>query len=659
MFKKKFKRNGLLSIFMFLLLFSLGSCYEDVYLISGKVILNDSSGLEGVTLTLSEVDLLNSTVNSYNEMIKNAQCIDGDCFNGRGVAVYSGFEYKGKWKNGLMHGYGVGVTPKGDTYNGFWIKGLMHGMGTAFFVNGDKYIGDWRKAEMHGQGIFFTTKGYNYNGYFRKGKRHGKGKETWSNGDRFQGSFKMGKKHGRGTYFYADGREYTCVWENGKPDRNVLNQIDNSVSIPGQFMETTIYGDAAAEGGVVVTNSEGEYTFNEVEDGSYTITPFMEGYTFTPASIGVTVEGSDVTVEDFIAEGIPNYTVNGFVMLDGSGLDNVQIDLIGEDLARRETSNSEGAYAFNDVENGSYTVTPFRVGYTFMPASIGVTVEGADVTVEAFVATAVFNEDMIIDHKHTDLTLIPQSAIEQAKTNLHIAYGHTSHGSQLTTGMSGLVSFINEGGLGLSLPDNIFQWNNGGSDGALDFHDGFASGDLGNPDRTTWADRTRAYLENSANEDVNVIIWSWCGQADTTEANIQLYLDLMTTLESEYSGVKFVYMTGHATGSGETGNLHIRNQQIRNYCIDNNKILYDFYDIECYDPDGNYFGDKLVNDNCDYDSDNNGSRDRNWALDWQGSHEEGEDWYSCSSAHSQALNANRKAYAAWWLWCRLGGWDGI
>ena len=26
--------------------------------------------------------------------------------------------------------------------------------------------------------------------------------------------------------------------------------------------------------------------------------------------------------------------------------------------------------------------------------------------------------------------------------------------------------------------------------------------------------------------------------------------------------------------------------------------------------------------------------------------------------HTQALNGNLKAYAAWWLWARLGGWNG-
>ncbi len=32
----------------------------------------------------------------------------------------------------------------------------------------------------------------------------------------------------------------------------------------------------------------------------------------------------------------------------------------------------------------------------------------------------------------------------------------------------------------------------------------------------------------------------------------------------------------------------------------NNKVLYDFYDIECYDPDDRYFGDQYVNDDCSY-----------------------------------------------------------
>ena len=202
---------------------------------------------------------------------------------------------------------------------------------------------------------------------------------------------------------------------------------------------------------------------------------------------------------------------------------------------------------------------------------------------------------IIVDHRCTDITALSEAAINQAKANLHIAYGHTSHGSQLTTGMTGLVGFAN-GGQGLSLPADIFAWNNGGTGGALDLHDYAMGGDVGYYPQ--WVNNTRTYLDNPANADVNVIIWSWCGQASsyTEQQMIDQYLAPMTQLETDYPNVTFVYMTGHADGTGETGNLHLRNQQIRNYCIANNKVLYDFDDIECYDPDGNYYGDKLVDD---------------------------------------------------------------
>jgi hypothetical protein len=263
---------------------------------------------------------------------------------------------------------------------------------------------------------------------------------------------------------------------------------------------------------------------------------------------------------------------------------------------------------------------------------------------------AQLNLPLIVNHNCTKLNEIPMEWVDSAKAKLHIAYGHTSHGSQLTTGMTGLVSFAG----------SQFEWNNGGTGGALDLHDRGISGasDLGNPNRTEWAAATRNYLDNSSYSDVNVVIWSWCGQVSSaSEEDINTYLNLMSGLETDYFNVMFVYMTGHLDGSGLTGNLHLRNEQIRNYCSANNKILYDFADIETYDPDGTYFGDKIPNDNCDYDTDGNGSRDGNWAIEWQNAHSQGYDWYSCSSAHSQPLNANQKAYAAWWLWASLAGWN--
>ena len=268
---------------------------------------------------------------------------------------------------------------------------------------------------------------------------------------------------------------------------------------------------------------------------------------------------------------------------------------------------------------------------------------------------------IIINHTCTDITQIPEQWINQAKSDLHIGYGHTSHGSQLTYGMTGLVDFANGGGLGLSHPQDIFAWNDGGTDGALDLEEG-AAGEPGWLEEDCgyyplWVDETREYLDDPSHSDVNVILWSWCGQVDDKYAAGTLeseYLIPMTQLEADYPDVSFVYMTGHLDHADDANNK-AANQMIRDFCMANGKILYDFADIESYDPDGTFY--EFTDDNCEYYESADGIRLGNWAIEWQDSHVEDVDWYDCRSAHSYPLNANQKAYAAWWLWARLAGWD--
>jgi hypothetical protein len=262
-------------------------------------------------------------------------------------------------------------------------------------------------------------------------------------------------------------------------------------------------------------------------------------------------------------------------------------------------------------------------------------------------------EPIIIDHTCTNIFNIPVEAVTKAKQKLVIAYGHTSHGSQIITGMEGLDAFMT----GRGYENGLFDFNNAGSNNALTLHNSpFDNAyDLGNPDMSEWASETRIYLNN--HQEVNVIMWSWCGQVSgASEDDINNYLSLMNGLETDFPAVMFVYMTGHLDGSGADGQLTVNNNHIRSYCRTNNKILFDFADIESYDPDGkvNYM-ELNANDNCDYTSVNGGSK--NWAIDWQESHTENTDWYPCEAAHSQALNGNRKAFAAWWLFSRLAGWN--
>jgi len=278
------------------------------------------------------------------------------------------------------------------------------------------------------------------------------------------------------------------------------------------------------------------------------------------------------------------------------------------------------------------------------------------VSVLLIMSPDIVNAQIIIDHRHTDIIAVPTNWIAVAKQNLHIAYGHTSHGSQVISGMGGLVSFANGGGKGLSVPNDFFDWNNGGSGGTLDLHDYAMGGDVGYFPQ--WVNNTTNYLDNPANSDVNVVMWSWCGQVETKYNAGTLtndFLAPMSALEVKYPDVMFVYMTGHVDTDEDTANK-AANNLIRQYCSENGKVLYDFADIDRYDPDGTYF--EFVNDTCDYYDYIGSPIQGNWAREWEQSHVEDVDWFDCSSAHSEALNANQKAYAAWALFARLAGWSG-
>jgi hypothetical protein len=266
---------------------------------------------------------------------------------------------------------------------------------------------------------------------------------------------------------------------------------------------------------------------------------------------------------------------------------------------------------------------------------------------------------------------VPEEWVTEAKTNLKVIYEHTSHGTQIVSGMEDLDVFMGNTGLYDFNENTRYDFPEGGYfwDEFMSFYDGSTTPryDLSTQEET-WDVETRRFLDDPANIDTNVVMWSWCQiLTHNVDQGADGYLEEMEALISEYgeggsepraatNPVTFIFMTGHVNGDGgESGPTYDQNQPIRDHVIANDRILFDFADIEKYDLDNNYFGDLNPADSCAY----NGG---NWCSEYQNSHDgssnilNGGGWYDCDSAHSYPVNANQKAFAMWWLLAKIAGW---
>ena len=166
--------------------------------------------------------------------------------------------------------------------------------------------------------------------------------------------------------------------------------VSGSISPAASGMGTLVALDGTANDGSTVhltatAGVSGTYNISGVQNGSYTITPSKNGYTFAPSSQSLTINNGNGTAS-FTATAIATFTISGTVSpaSDGAG---TLLTLSGSP-SQTTTADGSGNYSFPGLGNNTYTVTPSKTGFTFNPPSLIVTVSGSDVPNINFTAQA-------------------------------------------------------------------------------------------------------------------------------------------------------------------------------------------------------------------------------------------------------------------------------
>jgi len=158
-----------------------------------------------------------------------------------------------------------------------------------------------------------------------------------------------------------------------------------SGTISGTGGETvSLSGHSSAS---TTADASGNFTFGNLANGSYSVTPSKTGYTFAPTSQAVTINGTNVTGLGFTASVAPiTYTISGSISPASVG-SGATVTLSGG-AAASTTADSNGNFSFSSLTSGAYTVTPTSSTATFSPTSQNVTIGNANITGVGFTATA-------------------------------------------------------------------------------------------------------------------------------------------------------------------------------------------------------------------------------------------------------------------------------
>jgi len=311
----------------------------------------------------------------------NAQCVEGDCFNGKGTFVYpSGTKYTGQFKNGEIHGQGTCDYVNGTKYTGQWVQRYPEGYGIKTYPDGTQREGQWLRGQPinpEGQVLEFASKGNTQttteldvqSGCVQGNCEAGRGVYVYIDGSKYEGEFKNGKLHGEGIWFYPDGEKYVGGFKNNySHGLGTIYHLDgtqtNGEWVDGEFLNTR--SASSAEEGCIegdCKNGIGTYIY---EGGSAKYVGSFKNE--IPEGTGICYYANGEKYEGQWSRG--SFNGNGTLfMLDGSKVNGLWKD--GTYLGKPETVNTASTSAAPVRQNTDTKVWAVLVGvsnYEHMPA---------------------------------------------------------------------------------------------------------------------------------------------------------------------------------------------------------------------------------------------------------------------------------------------------
>jgi len=148
---------------------------------------------------------------------------------------------------------------------------------------------------------------------------------------------------------------------------NALQQVSGQITLPTLCnapspLPTFTVSINTTPVQTATTDSNGNYSFASVPNGTYTITPSITGASsvFYPATItGVTVNNSTVSGENFAAE--VGYTVTGTISYSGAATGPIYINLqntsCGGGGGQGTSNNAAGSFTIQGVAPGTYSIS--------------------------------------------------------------------------------------------------------------------------------------------------------------------------------------------------------------------------------------------------------------------------------------------------------------